>query len=117
METLVARAQHNDLKGLSAADWSDNNGNSKIMDAAGIDRNKYFLVGISIYAEGSEHVSLYVVEATTHAEMMAMVNNGTIHVTRIDTELTITDVLDCLKRFSVTLKHRDLKTIEVTYDV
>ena len=117
MEILLAGTQYDDLKDLSAADWSDRDGRSKIMDAAGIDRSKYFLVGISIYAEDSEHVSLYVVEATNHDEMMAIVCNGAIHVTRIDTKLAMTDVLDYLKRFSVTLKHKDLETIEVTYDV
>ncbi len=116
METLTTCAQYGDLIGLSAADWSDDRGNSKLLKAAGLDGGKYFLVGISIYAESSQHVSLHVVEAAGHADMMALVNNGQIHATKIDTTLTITDVLDCLKRFSVIFKHKDLETVVVAYD-
>lgn len=114
METLATCAQYGDLKGFSAADWSDDRGHSRLLEAAGIGGGT--LVGISIYAEHSQHVSLHVVEAAGHDDMMALVNNGTIHATKFDTKLTISDVLDCLKRFSVIFKQRDLKDVDITFD-
>lgn len=115
METLSPETQYNDMRGDSAADYSDHN-NIREFGFPG------FPVGISFYSAddgNSQRVAVYTVDCGSFddVEEMATQNDGILQAKQHDLEkVTVTDLLRYFKRFNVTLQPRFKNVKRIEYD-
>ncbi|MDR0666830.1 MAG: hypothetical protein LBF71_05410 [Campylobacteraceae bacterium] len=114
---FTTHAQYDDFKGLVSIDGADV-GNKDIHDILRelkIDMKKYCLVGIEIYKEHYDFVSLYVLDMagidTAREYIQSIKDDEPIKVFRVNTKLTLEQFIKRTKRFSMILEPRGLNII------
>jgi hypothetical protein len=112
METFIASAQYNDLKGAVAADRADKNDPSTWLQANGHINDQELVLGISMFVgenhgkhEDPVYVNFLVSELHGYSNVPELVQSTPkpIQVRKIQLEMGLTDFFGLFKRFSVTL--------------
>jgi hypothetical protein len=111
MAILMPLAQTNtmnDWSGEVSCEWESHSrrGLMGFLQSMGLDTRRYYPIGINIYREGGELVSVFAVEARTAREAAQLVlPNGEVFATRFLPRATTAQVLSHMHRFSLNLRN------------
>ena len=115
MEVLEANAQYNDLIGDSAL---DGNISSPLYDLAQFCEvpDEYIPIGISVYfgESGFFDLSIYACSKSKYgSDIQELAKNQEIRTKRFNVNIPYTEFMRIVKRFSITLRNRDLKGVKI----
>ncbi len=121
MAILKPLAHINEWIGQVGCDWekTSRRGMSNFFQNIGLDTQRYYPVGISIFREGGELISVYAVEANGVDEARRQGRLfGELRATRFLPRATTAQLLCHMQRFSLALRNNLLEAgdLPITYD-